>query len=57
MLRAHEVSQMLFFHNEFLLCIFKWKWNRENEHLLIKISNKKHLLQCNIEYNDETIKI
>ena len=57
MLRAHEVSQMLFLHNEFLLHIFKCKWNRENEHLLIKISNKKHLLQCNIEYNDETIKI
>ena len=40
----------------FLLCIFKCKWDGGNEHLLIKISNKKHLLQCNIEYNDETIK-
>ena len=57
MLRADEDDQMLFLRKEILLSTFKCKWNRENEHFLVKISNKKHLLQCNIEYNDETIKI
>ena len=46
-----------------LLYIFKCKWNREIGHLLTKISNfvhfdnKKHLFQCMVEYNDETMKI
>ena len=40
----------------------KCKWNSETRHLLTKIStcqfsNKKHLLQCKVKYNDETIKI
>ena len=63
MLKADEDGRMLFFHKEFLLYIFKYKWNKETGHLLTKISNfvqfnnKKHLLQCNVKYNDETIKI
>ena len=63
MLKADEDRRMLFLHKEFLLCIFKCKSNRETEHLLIKMSNfvqfnnKKHLLQCKVKYNDETIKL
>ena len=50
-----------FLHKEFLLYFCKCKWDRENGHLLTKISNfvqfsnKKHLLQCKVKYNDETI--
>ena len=60
MLRADEDGQT---NNKFLLYIFKCKWNREMGYLLTKISNlvqfnnKKHLLQCKVKYNDETIKI
>ena len=63
MLRTEEDDQMHSLHNEFLLYIFKCKWNREIGHLLTKISNfvqfdnKKHLFQCMVEYNDETMKI
>ena len=63
MLLAHEDGRMLFLRKEFLLYIFKCKWNRETGHLLTKISNfvqfnnKKHLLQCKVKYNDETMKI
>ena len=39
MLRADEDDRMVFFHNEFLLYIFKYKWNREIGQLLTKISN------------------
>ena len=41
----------------------KCKWNRETRHLLTKNStfvnsiNRKHLLQCKVKCNDETIKI
>ena len=63
MLRADEHGRKPSLHNKFLLYIFKCKWNREIGHLLTKISNfvqfnnKKHLLQCKVKYNDETIKI
>ena len=63
MLRADEDGRMLFLHNEFLLYIFKCKWNREIGQMWTKISNlvqfndKKHLLQCKFEYNDNTIEI
>ena len=63
MVRADENGRMLFLHNEFLLYIFKCKWNREMGNLLTKMSNfvqfnnKKHLLQYKVKYNDETIKI
>ena len=63
MLKADEDGRMLFFHKEFLLYIFKYKWNKETGHLLTKIfnfvqfNNKKHLLQCKVKYNDETMKI
>ena len=62
-LEADENSRMLFLHNEFLLYIFKCKWNRENQAFadknfyLCQFNNKKHLLQCKVKYNDETIKI
>ena len=63
MLRTDEDDRMLSLHNEFLSYIFECKWNREIGNLLTEISNfvqfnnKKHLLQCNVKYNDETIKI
>ena len=38
MLEADENGRMLFLHNEFLLYIFKCKWNRGTRHLLTKIS-------------------
>ena len=62
-LEADENVRMLFLHNEFLLYIFKCKWNRENQAFadknfyLCQFNNKKHLLQCKVKYNDETIKI
>ena len=62
-LEADKNGRMLFLHNEFLLYIFKCKWNRENQAFadknfyLCQFSNKKHLLQCKVKYNDETIKI
>ena len=62
-LEADENGRMLFLHNEFLLYIFKCKWNRENQAFadknfyLCQFSNKKHLLRCKVKYNDETIKI
>ena len=63
MLRTDENGRMLFLHNEFLLSIFKSKWNREIGHFLTKtpnfvqFNNKKHLLQCKVKNNDKTIKI
>ena len=58
MLKADEDGQMLFLHKEFLLYIFKWKWDRETWCLLTnQFNDKKRLLQCNVKYNDETIKI
>ena len=63
MLRTDEDDRMLSLHNEFLSYIFECKWNREIGNLLTEISNfvqfnnKKHLLQCKVKYNDETIKI
>ena len=63
MLRADEDGRMLFLHNEFLLYIFKCKWNREIGQMWTKIFNfvqfndKKHLLQCKFEYNDNTMEI
>ena len=39
MTREDEDSRMLFLYNEFLLYIFKCKWNRENGHLFKKNSN------------------
>ena len=63
MLRADEDGRMLFLHNEFLLYIFKCKWNRETGQMWIKTSNfvqfnnKKHLLQCKCKYDDNTIEI
>ena len=62
-LEADKNGRMLFLHNEFLLYIFKCKWNRENQAFadknfyLCQFSNKKHLLRCKVKYNDETIKI
>ena len=38
MLEADQNGRMLFLHNEFLLYIFKCKWNTETRHLLTKIS-------------------
>ena len=38
MLEADQNGRMLFLRNEFLLCIFKCKWNRVTRHLLAKIS-------------------
>ena len=63
MLKADEDGQMLFLGKEFLLYIFKCKWNRQTGHLLTKFfnfaqfNNKKHLLQCNVKRKEETIKI
>ena len=63
MLEAEGNGRMLFLHNEFLLYIFKCKWNRENQAFadknfyLCQFNNKKHLLRCKVKYNDETIKI
>ena len=63
MLKADEDGRMLFLYKEFLLYIFKCKWNREAGSLLTKNSsfvhfnNKKHLLQYKVKYNDETMKI
>ena len=63
MLRADEDGRMLFLHNEFLLYIFKCKWNTENRQIWTKISNfvqsnsKKHLVKCKFKYNDNTIEI
>ena len=63
MLRADEDGRMLFLHNEFLLYIFKCKWNRETGQMWIKTSNfvqfnnQKHLLQCKCKYDDNTIEI
>ena len=62
-LEADKNGRMLFLHNEFLLYIFKCKWNRENQAFadknfyLCQFNNKKYLLQCKVKYNDETIKI
>ena len=63
MLRADEDGRMLFLHNEFLLYIFKCKWNTENRQIWTKISNfvqsnsKKRLVKCKFKCNDNTIKI
>ena len=63
MLSADEDGRMIFLYIKFLLYIFKYKWNREIGHFSTKISNfvqitnKKHLLQCNVTYNDAMIKI
>ena len=63
MLRVDEDGRMLFLHNEFLLYIFKCKWNRETGQIWTKISNfvqynsKKHLLKCKFKYNDNTKEI
>ena len=63
MLKADEYGRALLLLKDCLLYIFKCKWNRETGHLLTKISSfvqfnkKKHLLQCKVKYNDETIKI
>ena len=63
MLGADEDGQMLFFHNELLLYIFKCKWKRETGHLLIKIyifvpyNQKEALWQCKVKYNNETMKL
>ena len=60
---ADENGRMLFLHIEFLLHIFKCKWNRENQAFadksfyLYQFNNNKHLLQCKLKYNDETVKI
>ena len=61
MLRADEKGRMLSLFITNFCYTFKCKWNREIGHLLTKISNfvqfnnKKHLLQCKVKYNDETI--
>ena len=63
MLKTDEDGQMFFVCKEFFLYIFKCKWDREPGHVLTKISNfiqfnnKKHLLQCNVKYNDGMINI
>ena len=63
MLQADEDGRMLFRHKEFLLYIFKCKWNKETGHLMPKISNlvqfnkKMQLLQCKVKYSGETMKI
>ena len=63
MLKVDEDGRMLFLHIEYLLYIFRCKWNRETGLWLKKSSNfvqfnkKKRLLQCKVKYNDETIKI
>ena len=51
-----------FFITNFYYIFSSVKWSRETRHLQTKIStcqfsNKKHLLQCKVKYNDETIKI
>ena len=50
MLRADEDGRMLFLHNEFLLYIFKCKWNRETRHLL------KVLMDCSNQQNLKKLK-
>ena len=63
MVRADEDSLTVFFHKRFLSYIFKCKWNRKIGQFLanisnfLQINNKKHLLQCKVKYNDETLKI
>ena len=55
MLRTEEDDQMHSLNNEFLLYIFKCKWNREIGHLLTKIynfvqdNNKKHFGKLPLE--------
>ena len=58
MLRVDEDSRLPMFshHNEFLLYIFKCKWNREVGNF-VQFNNKKYLLQCKTKYNDKTIEI
>ena len=50
MLEADENGRMLFLHNEFLLYIFKCKWNRETRHLL------KVLMDCSNQQNLKKLK-
>ena len=63
MLKADEDGRMLFLYKELLLYIFKCKWNRETGHFLTKFLTlfnsitRSTFLQCNVKYNDETIKI
>ena len=65
LLETDENRWMLFFHNEFLLYIFKCQMPMEQRNqafakknfYLCQFSNKKHLLRCKVKYNDETIKI
>ena len=63
MLKADEEGRMLFLYDEFLLYIFKCKWNRETGQMRTKISNfvpfnyKKHLLRCKFKFNDNAIEI
>ena len=62
MLEADQNGRMLFLHNEFLLHIFICKLELRNQAFADKnfyfcqFNNKKHLLQCKVIYNDETIK-
>ena len=49
-LEADENVRMLFLHNEFLLYIFKCKWNRETRHLL------KVLMDCSNQQNLKKLK-
>ena len=46
MLEAVKDGQMLFLHDEFLLYIFKCKWNRETWHLLTEIFNSMTRSTC-----------
>ena len=39
LLRADEDGRMLFLHNQFLLYVFKCKWNRETGQIWTRISN------------------
>ena len=52
MTREDEDSRMLFLYNEFLLYIFKCKWNRENGHLFKKIltsfNSRTRNTYCNV---------
>ena len=65
MLEADENGRMLFLHYKFLLYIFKCQMQMEQRNqafadksfYLCQFNNKKHLLQCKVKYNDETIKI
>ena len=65
MLKTDENTRMLFLHNEFLLYVFKLQMQIEQRNqafadknfYLCQFNNKKHLLRCQVKYNDETIKI